>query len=165
MEIFGTTVNEITIALFGIIFTGIGVIIALIYNKKAIDQNSKNHKYQMTKDFFESYSKIQRIPENDTARYLTEQTNFCILVYDLYNADIVDKSIITGHLNSSFEETVWLYQTTGLSDDYTLKFLKWCDENGISAQSPNPIRMGNIKKIEMDTQGIKIEFNDEQPKK
>lgn len=158
MEIFGITVEEVTIALTGITITGIGVIIVLIFNIKAINENSKNQEYQMLKDFFESFHEIQRIPVNDLSMYITEATNFCLLVYELHKQGIVKKNIITSQLYNIFGETIWFYHKGNADDDGSKQFLAWCEKNRIYEKEPVNDRIKNMKSLKMDIDGFNLQM-------
>lgn len=143
-----TGLDEITIALIGAILTGIGIIIAIKYNIKAINQNSKNNEYLMTKDFFEKFHEIQNIPEDDVTNYVIKINNFSQMVLDLHLAGIVNKNMITENLITVFREAYWFHNSIKDGKNKEMeKFDQWCDENKIKPESPTEGRTQYIESI------------------
>jgi len=138
--------TDVSIALIALIVTGIGIFIALLFNIKAIRQNSKNQQYQMKKDFYEKFHEIQSIPHSETAEYVTKMTNFALMVWDLHIDGIVKKETITSDLEMIFQHTVWFYTESNIEGQKPdPKFLKWCKENGIVSKKPSRSRMEYLK--------------------
>jgi len=130
--------DSINIALYSLVATGIAIIIALYFNIQALRQNSKNHQYQITKDFFKEFHDIQNIPLEKVSVYVQTINNFTHMALGLHKSKIIDKSMITGNLRGVFEESYWIHSniTKGERDSGMIKFDEWCDENEIK---PKPL--------------------------
>lgn len=138
--------TDVSITLTALIVTGIGIFIALLFNIKAIKQNSKNQEYQMKKDFYEKFHEIQKIDYNKPGDYITQLTNFAIMVWDLHKDGIVKKETITSDLKVIFEESMWFFTKSNIKFPEPQKdFQKWCKENKIKITSPSSNRLEHIK--------------------
>ena len=143
---FHETLTDVAVALLGLIVTGIAIVIALIFNIKAIKQNSRNQQYQMKKDFYEKYHEIQAVPIDDPSTYASKVQNLTKMIWDLYNDGIVPEEMLTYDLADVVEETLWIYRKgkfQGIELDTDLK--NWCDSHGLKPKSPINARVKEIK--------------------
>ena len=88
-------VEEITIALIGIILTGIGIGVGLYFNIRATHQNTKSRHYQILKDNEERFHQIDGLDKDgDPRTYFMHICNFATHLHQLIDYNICPKNLI-----------------------------------------------------------------------
>lgn len=155
-------VEEVTIALIGLIVTGVGIFIALLFNIKAVQQNTKNLEYQVMKDVFKEFHDIQKIPIERPSEYIIKINNFSQMILELHLSGIVKKNIIVEGLSALFAEAYWIHNNMKGEKTEEIKALdSWCDENNIKPVSIVKARTKVMGEITTDGNAFYCEYKPE----
>ena len=124
-------VDEITIALIGTIVTGIGLVVAIYFNIRATQQNTKAQQYTIMKNLIDEFHKVDDLAHtcNDPYDYASKVTNFAKFMRDLIEYKIIEKDLVLPSFQSVFERSLWIFEH---DEDFFMKHVKeFCTANNI----------------------------------
>jgi len=133
-------VEEVTIALIGLIITAIGIIGALIYNAYNTKQNTKSRYYQILKDLEDRFHKIQDMDDTAPSSYFMHVVNFAGFMIRLIKEGIIPKDLVFPQYTTIFSESLWI---SNLVKDKTKveDIIEFCKENNVKEEQPPKRRL------------------------
>jgi len=134
-------VEVVTIALIGVIITGIGIGIGLYFNIRATNQNTKSRYYQILKDNEERFHQIQSLDKDaDPRTYFMHTSNFATFLYQLVEEGICPKDLIMEY-RETLGEGLWVIKNVTSLEKEFLKYIKFCEDNKIKPKMPSRSRL------------------------
>jgi len=139
-----------TIALIGVIITGIGIGIGLYFNIRAINQNTKSRYYQILKDNDERFHQIHSLDkDSDPRTYLMHITNFATHLYQLIDEGICPKNFILPHRSRTLSEALWIIKNATKLEKEFPEYVKFCNDNNLKPEMPSRTRLKG--RIDLDS--------------
>ncbi len=153
---------EATISIIALVLTGIGILVALVYNYFATKQQSRMQLYQIMKDLEDRFHKIEVTDfpigtDYDYRNYFTSLLNFATFMANLEKLKMIDAELLLISYRYNFEIALWI-KKHALNTAYPENldnFDKLCKDNNIVEVEPHEERLPKDKFETIDFDELK----------
>jgi len=142
-------VEEISIAIIGLIITGIGLVIAILFNTLAIRSTSKIRHYEIMRNFEEKFHEIQNIDlHKDPLAYPMTLVNWCTFMEQMNKEKIIPIKFLSDYGNV-FGEARWiLVNLANFKKEHETskkQYVDWCKKHGFEEIPTSPQKLDLIQ--------------------
>ena len=125
-------VEEVTVGLIGVILAGIGVIVTLIFNIRATNQNTKTRHYNIIKDLTNKFKEINE--QKNPINWIAEIVNFASHMRLLDKEKIISKKIFLKNHENIFRWALWTVNNMGINKESHDGLIDFCKKNNIQEE-------------------------------
>jgi len=125
------------VAIVGILGSVVTLIPVIFYNALQIKQNTKARHYEIFKDVFDRFSKIQE-NVNNSKQYHADIWNFANYIQELVDFTIIQKELVLRPFKIGLGEALWLGNNNEelRTDKDNKNFFEFCKKNKIVECKP-----------------------------